>query len=101
MLDIQATWSRSLCSGPSGSGRNPSPTKLVGASKSSGTNGSVIRALPDQRTEREWAGKLVRDAIAPARCGDSGLRDTLDLGWQPFQGGRHPFATCLQLSCNG
>ena len=39
MLEVHASRSASLCSGPSGSRRNPSPRSSRGTSKSAGTNG--------------------------------------------------------------
>jgi len=52
MLDIHATWSRSLCSGPSGSRRNPLPSNVAGGAKSTGTNGRAMRTIYEQPGNR-------------------------------------------------
>ena len=42
MLVLQAVWSDTLCCGPSGSSTNRSVTHVVGGSKSSGTNITLL-----------------------------------------------------------
>ena len=74
MLDIQASWSRSLCSGPSGSRTNNGPSNRTGTSKSSGTSGAVT----SQSSVGPWASTswhFVRRttasrAAASARCSE-------------------------------
>ena len=49
MLDVQAAWSRSLCSGPSGSKRKPPNIISVGTVKSVGTNSIGTRKSVSSR----------------------------------------------------